>query len=68
MQKKIKGKMWLTVVEVVDMSKEEFVVIKEKLGTGGSYFKDKIELRGRVANRLVQLLDYFNYIEQKILD
>ena len=44
------------------MDKEQFSSLKEKLGTGGSYFKDHVELRGRVKSRVKEVLTKFNYV------
>jgi translation initiation factor 1 (eIF-1/SUI1) len=58
----LKKKKWVTRIKV-ELEKEEFSALKEKLGTGGTYSKFQISLRGKVEKRSKILLSQMGYKE-----
>ena len=53
-------KKWVTEI-IGSIDKEDFKTLKDKLGTGGKYFVDKIELRGKITDRCLDLLKKLGY-------
>jgi translation initiation factor 1 (eIF-1/SUI1) len=60
-EKSIKRNKWITTV-YTNMSKDEYILMKNKLGTGGTYSADKIELRGKVLDRVKKILLTRGYV------
>lgn len=59
-EKPIKRNKWITTI-YTHMTKDEYIVLKNKLGTGGTHNADKIELRGKVLERVKKLLSSRGY-------
>lgn len=60
-EKPLKRNKWVTVIYAV-MPKDQYIVLKDKLGTGGKYYTDKVELRGKVLERVKKMLLSRGYI------
>lgn len=56
----IKNKLWVTEIEG-SISILDFKCIKSKLGTGGLYEPQKVQVRGKVAERVSKLLLTLGY-------
>lgn len=59
-EKILKKKKWITTV-YGQIDKKDFKTLKDKIGTGGNHFQDKIQLRGCVAMRVKNLLKEMDY-------
>lgn len=61
LEKPIKRNKWITTI-YTSMSKDEYILMKNKLGTGGTYSADKVELRGKVLDRVKKILISRGYV------
>ena len=61
LEKPLKRNKWVTVI-YANITKDEYTILKDKLGTGGKYYTDKVELRGKVLERVKKMLISRGYI------
>lgn len=59
-EKLIKKGKWITTI-YSSLNKYEYKMLKDKLGTGGTYNPQKIELRGKVSSRATKILESLGY-------
>ena len=60
LEKAIKRHKWITIL-YGQIETQHFKLLKKKLGTGGNLFKDRIELRGKVLSRALDLIKTLGY-------
>ena len=56
----VKRRNWITRV-LISLQKEQFSAMKQKLGTGGTYFRDRVQLRGKIRDRVQRLLQQIGF-------
>ena len=59
-QRRVKRKKFITVLHG-EITKNEFKQIKDQVGTGGKYIEGKIQLRGRMSEKIRKVLESLNY-------
>jgi len=59
-QRRVKRKKFITILHG-NITKNEFKQIKDHVGTGGKYIEGKIQLRGRMSEKIRKVLESLNY-------
>jgi len=65
-----KRNIWVTIISGI-ITKEHFKSLKTGLGTGGTYFQNKILLRGQLLLRVIPYLEKLGYLileKQRLLE